>query len=288
MESITTRLIGGLGNQMFQYAAGRSLSLRLNFPLQLDASELNKQTYREFGLHAFQIDATLRAQAQPKKVHGLLRFAKWTGISTSTPIERTYKEPHFHFDPGFLTLHSPCTLEGYWQSEKYFSEHAKTIREEFTPKDRSPAIQAIEQELQAQCAVSVHIRRGDYIANAHTAQYHGSCQISYYQKAMDHIKGIHPESLFYIFSDDPEWVKKSFPQHHTWNLIESESNQAPWIDMWLMSRCKHHIIANSSYSWWGAWLNQSTTKSVIAPKKWFNDSPNDTRDLIPPTWMQLD
>ena len=179
-----------------------------------------------------------------------------------------------------LNLQPPVYLEGYWQSDKYFQDVSTQLRREISLK--ANGIAPIEDAN----AVSLHVRRGDYISNPVTNQFHGASSVTYYQAAIDYITQHISQPHFYIFSDDMEWVKQHLPLPQSVTYV-SNGQLHDYEELVLMSHCQHHIIANSSFSWWGAWLNPSDQKIVIAPKQWFNNSAFDTTDLIPAAWIQL-
>jgi hypothetical protein len=136
-------------------------------------------------------------------------------------------------------------------------------------------------------SVSLHVRRGDYVTNTTTAQFHGTCSLAYYHAAVDYIAAQVSDPHFFVFSDDLDWVAKNLPILHLTTLVDVNGPDRGVADMSLMTACQHHIIANSSFSWWGAWLNPSTRKIVVAPKRWFNQVGHDTRDLLPESWVKL-
>jgi len=288
MTCITTRLDGGLGNQMFQYAAGKALACRTGLPLMLDITHLSKRAHRNYELGAFNINATTFRRPGKGKPDTLTLLSMSLGIGAKPPAPAPiYAEPHFHFDATFEKLAGPYVLEGYWQSERYFLNVAEQIRSDFSPKHVPPRVAAMQASLAASPAVSLHVRRGDYVSKPEVARFHGICEMGYYRRAMDHMLTLVPDAVFHIFSDDPQWVSTEFPKQHRWTLVDDWPSKAPWVDLWLMSQCDHHIIANSSYSWWGAWLNSTADKRVIAPARWFNEANHDTCDILPSAWIQL-
>lgn len=287
---VITRLIGGLGNQMFQYAAGKRLSCALNAELKLDTSLFETTKYRvqrQYALDVFSIDEAI---ASPGEVRSYLpRNGIWRRLLGAERMDRTYyKERYFHFDPAVLCLTGEVFLEGYWQSERYFSDVAGTIREAFqlkTPlegrnKELAEHIAAVE-------AVSLHVRRGDYVADETTHHRYGVCGIDYYQRAISHIAEHVERPELFIFSDDPEWARSNLKFSHPMTFIDHNPPAQGYEDMRLMSLCRHHIIANSSFSWWGAWLNSRPDKIVIAPRNWFDHYDVDTSDLYPQGWLKF-
>lgn len=291
---VVTNLIGGLGNQMFQYAAGRALSLQYKTPLRLDISGfVNYELHQGFELHrVFNCSAEIASKTDVRRTLGWqsLPFVRRVLLRPSMVAfrhENYIIEPHFHYWPSFHQLTKDSYLQGYWQSEKYFTDVATQIREDFTfklPMKNKDA--ELVLDMNQLNSVSLHVRRGDYVINPQATSVHGLCSIEYYQMAIKYIsERVHLPNL-YIFSDDIAWVKNNlkidFPHHY----INHNHGAESFNDMRLMSFCKHHIIANSSFSWWGAWLNPSADKIVVAPQRWFAND-NNTQDLIPHGWVRL-
>lgn len=292
---VIVNIIGGLGNQMFQFAAARALALRKGVPLKLDVSGFATYgLHQSFELtHVFDIDIDL---AESKDVRRILGWQSRPRILSvfSRPrfsVLRSNKlviEPSFHYWDKINEVPDDCYLKGYWQTEKYFYDAAVAIRRDFvfhSPLDNKNAESA---ELISEVnAVSLHVRRGDYVSNPRTAETHGLCSIEYYRAALKVIAERVPNPHLFIFSDDICWVRKNLPLDLPAHYIDHNKREKSFNDMRLMSMCKHHIIANSSFSWWAAWLNPSTDKIVIAPRRWFNMSNHDTRDLYCPSWVVL-
>ena len=288
---ISVRLEGGLGNQMFQYACGRALALRTGHELVLDTRAFEQQgqnTPRHFSLSVFTLAARVATTADlAENISWLDRARAKLGLRAPSALH-TIREPHFHFAPDlFPAQFQRLALAGYWQSEKYFSDHAAAIRQDFTlrPERVARLDAALLERMQSTHSVSLHIRRGDYVANAATHQYHGVCSLDYYRHAAAQLAEQLRTPEFFVFTDDPAWARENlqldFPQH-----LVSDGRWQDFEELTLMSRCRHHIIANSSFSWWGAWLNPRPDKIVCAPKVWFKNSPNDTRDLVPAAWRR--
>ena len=291
---ILIRTIGGLGNQMFQYAVGRALSLESGQLLRLDTS-----SFTDYGLHqGFELQRVFNCQIQVATQSDLRRVLGWQ----SSPVVRRLLtrpgfsafrrkgfvvEPHFHYWPGISEVQADCYFVGYWQSGKYFQSHASVIRDDFTfalpLTDKN--VQFAKQISKVQ-AVSLHVRRGDYINNIKTNATHGVCPIEYYRAAIQYISNRVKRPYFFIFSDDIAWVQDNLKMEMPCQYINHNQGASSFNDMHLMSLCQHHIIANSSFSWWGAWLNPNPGKIVIAPKRWFTNSRN-TSDLTPASWITL-
>ena len=291
---IIVKLVGGLGNQMFQYAVGRCLTYSLNTELKMDISQYRHFTFREYHLSAFNISENIASDSDLMKVRRPLGWnMKHTVHALRSRIEQIatvsyIKERHFHFDPEILALHDNVYIDGNWQSEKYFKDIEWIIREDFTLSGESDYLNKKMAEKISNCeAVSLHVRRGDYISNPVTTAYHGICSEEYYNMAICKLERIVKNPHFFIFSDDPKWAKENLNTRYPTTVLDFNGPEKDFEDMRLMSLCKHHIIANNSFSWWGAWLNQKPDKIVIAPKNWFADSRINSSDLIPKEWMRI-
>jgi hypothetical protein len=291
---IISHILGGIGNQMFQYAAGRSLSLNLNDDYFLDLNDFDR--YRLH--HGFELKRVFDLTIRPAKSSHVystlgLRSLSLTRKFLRIKLLRAFRgqhfivEPHFNFWPEFFDIKSNGYLQGYWQSEKYFKQIESTIRKDFSFK--LPLVgqnKSIANKISKVNAISLHIRRGDYVSDAKTRQVMSLLDESYYLDAISYITTKIQDPVFYIFSDDMDWVKQNITINYPKVYVEHNSGVDSYIDMQLMSLCKHHIIANSSFSWWGAWLNPTQNKIVIAPEKWFQNNNNDA-DLIPEGWVRL-
>jgi len=213
------------------------------------------------------------------------------GIQKVLPFvfpNHTIGETVKQYDVEILNAPKNSLFIGYWQTEKYFLPIQDTIRKDFTFKMPLEGLNKTLAESISSCnSVSMHIRRGDYVHNSETSKFHGVCSPEYYYEALEFIKKKSANIQLYIFSDDMEWVKVNMkfdvPVTYVGNNIDNQS----YVDMQLMSLCKHNIIANSSFSWWGAWLNNNPEKIVIAPSKWFNDSSINATDIIPEGWQKI-
>ncbi len=277
---IITKLIGGLGNQMFQYAAARRLAYIHNIPLKLDVSELNRLKTRKYELNCFDIKAEVIRSINQSYLKNLIARLK--------DNKNIYFEKHFRFDKDVLALPGNVTLVGYFQSEKYFLDIEAIIRQDFTFKELpNNKTNVLLRKIKSSESVSIHFRRTDYINNKKFFLYHGICSLDYYLKAISLIAGKIKTPVFFIFSDDITWVKRNLKIKYPKLFVDSDLKDKDYEDLRLMSNCRHHIIANSSFSWWGAWLNENKNKIVISPESWFKDRSIDTRDLIPPSWIRI-
>ena len=292
MSDVVIRLVGGLGNQMFQYAAAKAVALRSGAELVLDLSWFSTVSDRQYALGPLSVSAHTLGDMPPKGTPGHLlketqyRLARYTErYFLRRPV---FHEKHFHFDPAMLDVHAPVHLEGYFQSEKYFLEYRDQIASEF--KLASPPghlAQAILEKMATHDAISLHVRRGDYAADATTSAYHGLCSLEYYYRGLGYISEGLSNPHCYVFSDDPEWVRANFSPPLPMTIMDIHGPHEAHEDLRLMTACKHFVVANSSFSWWGAWLSANPEKIVVAPSRWFEGSSSDTKDLIPPGWVKL-
>lgn len=290
---VTVLLSGGLGNQMFQYAAARALAKRLNTPLAADLYPLIKKTHatiRPYELGIFKVDipivSTLRGKVLTKArpfVQKHRPFFRRLGFFTDTYAVL--------YQPAFESLKGNITLSGYFQSEKYFSGAEADIRNDFTFRHPlNGKNKEIAQQLAATESVSIHIRRGDYVQNTSAASNFVTCDASYYERAIAHICEKISNPSFYIFSDDFDWVKENLNfGNHPVSFVDWNRGGKSYIDMQLMSLCRHNITANSSFSWWGAWLNANDDKVVVCPGKWFQDEKKNAmlNDFYPQGWKMM-
>ena len=284
MKQIVVALEGGLGNQMFQYAAGRAMSLRSGRPLVLDLRQLLGHGQRAYGLGDFQLGEGLKllAEGPPVRSGRLQRL-----IRRITSGEQTFREASFTYDERIRSVEAPVRLEGYFQSERYFAEAADALRSELRPRPELAAeIEAMaERLLPSGPCVSLHVRRGDY-TNPTTMAVHGLVMPDYYERALRAVTERVGQVTVCVFTDEPAWVRANLRLPAETRFL-SEHTRTALQDLVLMSRCSHHITANSSFSWWGAWLNPRADKVVVTPEQWFQPAAGlDTRDLRPAGWLK--
>ena len=280
--SIRVKLSGGLGNQMFQFAAGYSVARRNNVELSLDLKRFNhRQDHNGFLLQkVFDINSKVNFLNNPV-TFGFINFNE---ILNKIDITfNNFKEPYFHYTPKILEIPKHSQLNGYWQSELYFKSYAQEIKKIFTfcnKLDKKNSL--IVYDINQNNSISIHIRRGDYLLNDNNNLYVDLRE--YYLKAIEESSKCFNNPKFFIFSDDPLWVTNNFDINFSHTIIDTNNGIKSFFDMHLMSLCKANIIANSSFSWWGAWLNNNKNKIIYAPKNWFRDVSICTDDLIPNTW----
>ena len=289
---IIVQLKGGLGNQLFQYAAGLSLASYHNVQVKVDISALKKpdeaiNTLRNFDLQHINFPPKIATQAE------IDELVKSDLVTTAfqkllPPFKRKiYKEASYNFDPNFYKTGNHLYLRGYRQSEQYFKNIQEQVRQQFVIQ--SHLINHLKEkahELQSVDSVAVHIRRGDYSDKKVTA-YHGMLPLNYYKSAFEYMNEKVKNARFLIFTDDVKWVTENMTLPVFAEFVSGSITENHYEDFFLMSKCKHHVIANSSFSWWAAWMNPNTNKLIIAPNKWFNNSRLDTADLIPGGWIKI-
>ena len=285
---------------MFQYAAGRAVSLRLQVPLCLNISAFTNAvgdvSHAAWRLPLFPhavAEGVCVTSTPPSKLHNYLRrislFAQAKLHRHSPLFSNIVTEPHFEYWSGIERVSAPCHLYGYWQSERYFSRYADQIRKDFAfPPLPEGEPQALAARIKARLnAVSVHIRRGDYLSNPQALAFHGLPGPEYYAASLARMRAEVGDTTIFLFSDDPQWVRENFdPCGHAFEVVDLNLPQSPQHDMHLMALCRHHVIANSSFSWWGAWLG-AAGGLTIAPKRWFVAPNVNTSDIYPPAWVRL-
>lgn len=291
---VIANLIGGLGNQMFQFAAGRAISLDRGSSLLLDISGFaNYELHQGFELQRiFDCNVGISDKEDTRDVLGWQSSSLIRRVISrhSMAVFRRREfvvEPHFHYWQKIKNVPSNCYLLGYWQSEKYFLGVASQIRKDFCfrlplEKENSELANNISQVN----SVSLHVRRGDYAHNPKTAATYGICSLDYYKASIKYIAKRVQKPYFFVFSDDIAWAKNSLQIEFPHQYVDQNHGEESYNDMRLMSFCQHHILANSSFSWWGAWLNPNPEKIVVAPSRWFANETN-IQDLFPRGWVKL-
>lgn len=286
---IITRLSFGLGNNLFQYALGRRLALERGTELLIDFSGENYNR-RQYCLSYMSHFNMIRSVAKAREV---MKVKLLNCFSPLAPAYRNsvIKEKGNAFDQNILNAPKNAYLIGYWQSEKYFKSIENVIRQDLTFKEpQDEKYQGLLNRIMESNSVSVHIRRGDYLLEKNLRLF-TACTPDYYLRAEKFIsKKISLPELF-IFSDDIEWVRQNVPFRFPVTFVSESgltlANKSDYQELMLMSACKHNIIANSTFSWWGAWLNNNPQKIVVTPQRWFVNSVVDESDLIPPEWVKM-
>ncbi|AUQ67937.1 alpha-1,2-fucosyltransferase [Phaeobacter inhibens] len=282
---IITRLHGRLGNQMFQYAAGRALADRLGVSLTLDSrgAELRGEGVLT---RVFDLDLATPDILPPLRQRAPLGYALWRGLGQHLGTgPKLRREVGLGYNPDFVDWSDNSYLHGYWQSERYFAQSAERIRRDFTfPEYSNQQNAEMAARIGETNAISLHVRRGDYL----TLAAHVLCDQAYYEAALAQVlDGLKGQPTVYVFSDDPQWAKENLPLPCDKVVVDFNGADTDYEDMRLMSLCKHNIIGNSSFSWWAAWLNQTPDRRVAGPAKWFGDPKLNNPDILPPGWLRI-
>lgn len=283
---ILVRFNGGLGNQLFQYAAGRQLSLKFNTGLVADLQDY-QQAGHPFLLDKFNVNMRMAgAEDYAFFERNGYRQGLFRKLFNQVAIVH---EPHFHYSPVIMNQAKKHTwLQGYWQCEKYFSDIRNVLLNELKPAAQ-PGARTLELMKAAAegRSVAIHVRRGDYVSNAHTLEFHGLCDMDYYQKAIAMIEARVEQPVYFVFSDDIDWAKEHIRPGGIVYYSDHTDAHAAWEDLMIMKSCSHNIIANSTFSWWGAWLGEQPDKTILAPAKWFAKSHLNANDVIPEHWIKI-
>lgn len=293
---VIIRLNGGLGNQLFQYAFGRALSMQhgtqLKFDIITPGSSTSSFTQRDFVLDKFKIQCQFATKDEIKnykrfKGKYTSRFERYF-VSRYPWINKKYHVQNIkNINNRPILISDDCYYDGYWQSEEYFKSAHEIIRSDLTLRDNiSSTDEAMVQGISINDSVSIHIRRGDYLSIKANKKIYESCDMIYYNEAMSMVRSFLSRPVFYVFSDDLDWAKqKIFGK----DIVFIPTNTVdPQIDLHLMSTCKYNIIANSTFSWWAAWLNAFPNKIVIAPKLWYKaECRYLEQGIIPKGWIRI-
>jgi Glycosyl transferase family 11 len=292
---IVTRIHGGLGNQLFEFAAGYALARRLGVPHKVDLGTFVHERERDFGLASLQIPfevasaEEIRALAPQWGPWWKNKYILWSHRMTPFARCRWVKETTFDYDKRLLDVRSPAYLDGWWQSEKYFAGVGGEIRNMYSPKKApTPRSEELAKALKGQATVAVHVRRGDYIANDDASQFHGTCSTGYYEDAISRMQHEVPEAMFCVFSDDPDWARGNLKFPARTEFVSAKGPLGVAEDFFLLCNCRHFVIANSTFSWWPAWIADSPGQHVIAPSRWFRGFEVNLADRFPADWELLD
>lgn len=288
--SVRVKLIGGLGNQLFQYAAGLALAKYLNSKLLVDKSNFKNYKTFDFQLDKMNISGHVYQSKYIYPNHKVDYVLSY--IKSRLKSEVFYQESAFSFNNKWDSLKEywlkgskSILLNGYFQSPNYFEAIKLQLQSEFTPREALYGKNLIIlEDIKTSNSVMLHIRRGDYVSNKSAHLTHGVCTISYYQDAIDIISNQHSDMKFFIFSDDLEWAKVNLKMLKNTVFVDGNKG-SPEIDLYLMRMCKHHIIANSTFSWWASWLSTNDNGTKIYPQPWFNIDKINSKDLIPASWI---
>jgi Glycosyl transferase family 11 len=296
MPLVVSRMMGGMGNQMFQYSAGLCVARRLGAAHRLHLAQPAEATVRQFSLACFPLKsrfaapwelpvsawAAKRGWLERKAVQACERVVprRFTVLTqTDTPL-----------DDRLFSATGSVYLDGYWQSEAYFSDVSEEVRSLFTSwPTLSGEMRVVNSAIAGCSSVAVHVRRGDYVSNRQSSRSHGVCPTSYYASGVAEIARRRDDVTAFVFSDEPEWCRQHLELGCRTTFVEGSANHPDWEDMAVMSHCRDHVISNSSFSWWAAWLASAEDKIVVAPRRWFLDEARESRasTIVPPTWLRL-
>jgi hypothetical protein len=293
---IVAKLIGGLGNQLFQYAAGRALAVHHGTDLLLDTSFLEQDpkggyTKRNFELDAFNINARIASSnnLQQFPLNGGRMQTKLKSLFPGLFNTLVFNESQQAFDPRFLKLPENTYLNGYWQDQRYFLPIREQLLKELALKDApSEQYNLLLKKINDSNSVSIHVRRGDYVSLPAAGNFHGLADLDYYRHAVEQLEKEHKDLHYFIFSDDLAWCEQhlNFLKDVTFVYGEKLGLSAQQ-ELILMSHCRHQVIANSSFSWWAAWLNTNPGKTVIAPEFWFAKKRSRELSILPREWQTV-
>ena len=278
MRRLIVELRSGVGNQLFQYATGRAVSLRLGVPLVLDTGYVDDRGLRPFSLNHFNIAAELLPDTSRRYLFGYPIFSRLRIIRAALQGKYLAFEK-VGFEPRIFTSRPGTLFLGYWQCEDYFRSVEPQLRQDLN--FRAPPPQESElwlKRIANTLSVSVHVRRGDYVPAPGQGSVFANCSPDYYWRAAMLIaERTESELEFFLFSDDPKWALENIKLPGKTHVIDHNGTLTAHEDMRMMAACKHNIIANSTFSWWGGWLNPNPSKIVVAPKTWYlpADMPND-------------
>jgi len=283
---IVVRLIGGLGNQMFQYAVGRALAHRRGTVLKLDLSAFEKPVGagipRPCGLGAFELAAGAAARADVRRLKYGGRVRAALGLRAHTYLRERAANV---YDPRVEKCGADAYLRGYWQTERYFADCRELLLRDFALRAGEPEPE-LSRRMHESDSVGLHVRRGDYVANARTNARHGTCEPGYYAQAIALLAPRLRRPEFFVFSDDLAWARANLDLPTPARFV-SRPGLADAAELVLMSRCRHQIVANSSFSWWAAWLNANPDKAIVAPRRWLRREEDESPDLVPSTWLRV-
>jgi hypothetical protein len=289
---IISQLSGGLGNQLFQYAYGYSRALELGVEFKIDLSFYETYEWHTFSLNPFNISAKIANTEEISFIKSLdHRFQNKIMRKLNLVNPHCINEKNLLFNPKYLSINKQSYVTGYWQSEKYFLDNLKNIFNEFSIKilPTKKNQELINDIISEKESVSLHIRRGNYVDIEHVNKIHGTVSLEYYELAINYFLKNVISPKFYIFSDDIRWAQKNLKLNKRVLFVDINDDLTDYEDLRLMSLCKNNIIANSTFSWWGAYLNSNANKIVFAPKKWFADSKKnfESKNIIPDNWKKI-
>lgn len=278
---IYTRLHGFLGNQMFQYAAAAQLAARLGVSVALDPRRAAAKGQGNL-TDIFELPVVAPAHLPPDQDRNRFAYGLWRFIGRSPKLRR---EKGLGYDPSFEQWGDESYLHGYWQSDKYFAGITDHLHEVFQMVPQmSPENAAMAQQIAAGPSVALHVRRGDYVALGATTV----CDQAYYDAALSAVTdGLHRAPTVFVFSDDPAWARDNLSVPFEKVVVDLNGRATAHEDMRLMSLCQHNVVANSTFSWWSAWLNTNPNRRVAAPARWFANDHQHNPDILPADWIAI-
>ena len=284
---IIIEVAGGLGNQMFQYALYQKY-LHMGKLAKLDLFSYENPKSMPFELDLFHLPYDVDTK---KERNGYMNQKRLTVCRILDQISGRPKHSYYAekldvgYQPEILNFENTY-LSGYWQCEKYFMDFRQDVLDLFQFQDQqiNLASRSLQEQMRREQAVAVHVRRGDYLLPENSRKYGNICTLQYYKNAMQYVKKRVPDARFYFFSNDPGWVRENLANGDS-VIVDCNHGKENYLDMYLMSQCSHNIIANSSFSWWGAWLNQNPDKIVMSPQRWFSHL--DASDAICEDWVRV-
>ncbi len=309
MPDITVRLSGGLGNQLFQYAAGRAAAIASGASLLLDSASFESDPlHRRFSLGRFPLRAELRDLVGWHRTllrsPGIWRIARSTGFSVRVGDTRFLFDRLRGFDARVTEISEHRVLTGYWQDERYFAHAFDSLRAELDPSAAFPeATRALGAELATGASLALHVRRADF---AQGSSPHGTCSPAYYAAAVAWIRSAADVDRAVVFSDDPTWAQRTLDIGMPFQTMPRDAARGDDEDLWLMSRCRHLVIANSSFSWWAAWLAEhrsdspkesralgehranATATLIACPSRWYRASAGPIPHPAPERWRRIE
>ena len=290
---VIVKLMGGLGNQFFQYAAGRCLAHRHGLEPVLDTAHFRVDPKRTYELNRWNIAGRIAELAEIRRYHR--RFSLWKRLFLpleirKSPDQRRWftEKRYFAYDPDFEALPAQVYLDGYWQNPRYFAAVRPLLLKELSRRDPwSEPAQKLLAEIRTSCSAAIHVRRGDYLSDPQVSSWYESCSERYYRTALQALKSRLGAVRFFVFSDDAEFARHAFPDQE-FTIVDIPGADRSREEFSLMQACRHQIIANSSFSWWAAWLNDHPTKLVVAPTRWLKNPDFPATDLLDPSWITFE
>ncbi|WP_040817456.1 alpha-1,2-fucosyltransferase [Litoreibacter arenae] len=284
---IYSRIFGGLGNQLFQYATARAVSLRQGVELVLDTRLAPPGSHWAFGLDHFNISARIAEPSElPPSKDNFFKYVMWRAFGHDPAFMR---ERGLGYQSRIAQAPDGTYLHGYFQSERYFADVLDHLENELrivTPPDTRNAEYA-DRIASAGHTVSLHVRRGDYVETSKSNSTHATCDEAYYLRALARLSEGKSDLKVFVFSDDPEWVRDNLKLPYDTTPVGHNGPDKPHEDLRLMSCCSDHVIANSTFSWWGGWLDRRPEARVVGPAKWFNNPKLVNPDILPERWIAI-